>query len=58
MRYWVFTAQTLDDALSAYMNRRQAEGASDEQAGEETRLVERFLIGPEAQAGGLIRGDI
>lgn len=45
MRYWVFNEAMLDDVLAVREAARQQEGASEQQAKDETVLIKTFLFG-------------
>lgn len=49
MRYWVFHEAMLDGALAAFEARRQREGASEQQAKDESFQVKLFLVSAEAE---------
>jgi hypothetical protein len=49
MRYWVFHADMLAAALAAFEARRQQEGATEQQAKDDTAVIIAFLESPEAR---------
>jgi hypothetical protein len=51
MRYWVFHEQTLAAALAAHELDRQKEGASEQQAKDETQIIVAFLAKAAALQG-------
>jgi hypothetical protein len=46
--YWVFTDTQLANALTHFEERRKREGASEQQAKDETNSIVQFLTSPEA----------
>lgn len=48
MRAWAFHDAQLAQALAAWEARRQAEGASEQQAKDDTQTIVQFLASPEA----------
>lgn len=44
MRYWVFNEGMLDDVLAEREARRQQEGATEQQARDETVFIKTFLF--------------
>lgn len=46
--YWVFTDTQLANALALYEDRRKREGATDQQAKDESASISQFLTAPEA----------
>lgn len=54
MRYWVFHEQALVDCLALREAERIKEGATEQQAKDETVVIVQFLASPVAQK---LRGD-
>ena len=57
MKYWVFEEGNLSAALAAHEATRQREGASEQQAKDETQVILAFLGGEAARERGLINDD-
>lgn len=57
MRYWVFHDEMLANAIAAYEARRQAEGATEQQAKDETMTILTFLASPEVRERNMIGAD-
>lgn len=57
MRYWVFHEQMLAAALAAYEARRQGEGATEQQAKDETVAIVTFLASAEVRERGMVGAD-
>ena len=57
MRYWVFHEEMLAKALAAREAERTQQGASEQQAKDETLIVVQFLASPAAVAAKMIGGD-
>jgi len=57
MRFWVFSADMLMSALAAREAMRQGEGATEQQAKDETQAIVAFLTGDEARAHKMFGED-
>lgn len=56
MTYWVFHDVQLDQALAAFEARRQGDGATEQQAKDESAVIKLFLFSAEAGRAKLIGG--
>ncbi len=56
MRYWVFQEAMLDEELAAREAERQRDGASEQQARDETVTIKEFLV-RAARLQGYAAGD-
>lgn len=54
MRYWVFHEDMLGAALAAYEARRQSEGATEQQAKDDTAVIAAFLGSAEVRERHMI----
>jgi hypothetical protein len=54
--YWVFNNEMLEAALAAFEARRQGEGASEQQARDETAIIKMFLTSAEAERAKMLPG--
>lgn len=54
MKWWVFHEEQLSDALEARERKRQEEGATEQQAKDETQIVLQFIAASYSTLG---RGD-
>ncbi len=50
MTFWLFTKEMLGNALTAHEAERQAEGATEQQAKDETMVILAFISGNAARS--------
>lgn len=58
MMWWCFHDENLSAALAAWEARRMGEGASEQQAKDDTSVIAQFLASSEAKAHKLIGGEV
>lgn len=58
MMWWCFHEENLAAALAAYEARRTHEGATEQQAKDDTSVIAQFLASPEAKAHKLVGGEV
>ena len=56
MAYWVFNDETLAAALALHETARMNQGATEQQAKDETLIIAQFLGSPAAVAAKMIGG--
>ena len=57
MKYWVFHEQMLAKALDAHEAERRRQGATEQQAMDDTQVILAFLCSEAAKERGLLNDD-